>query len=170
MQKWILQVKEGKPTATSPYVKADFHDWLSKNEGKHIVITPHERVSKEKRGYFEGALIPAYCDWNEALDPYNPDHRELVREMFKTEFNGTFVKGVWNEPHKIPRSTSRLSNDEFAQFLNRITRYFEENEIPIPDPELYKKWVDMFQDEEHDYWTWLKRHNLKSDGSERTSH
>lgn len=164
-QKWLLKVTNGKPRATSPFVDADFHDWLSKNEGKLVVVSPHEKVSSNKRGYFEGALIPAYCDWNEALDPHNPDHRELVREMFKTEFNGTFVKGLWDTPHKIPRSTARLTNDEFGQFLERIARYFEENQIPIPDPELYKKWVDMFQDEEADYWTWLERHNLKPDGS-----
>jgi len=168
MTKWVLKIIDGKPQATSAFVKADFHNWMSKNEGKFITITPHEKVSSNKRGYFEGALIPAYCQWHEALDATNPDHRELVREMFKTEFNGTFVKGLWSEPHKIPRSTSRLNNDEFGMFLNRITDYFEENQIPVPSPELYLKWVDMFQDEEADYWTWLRKHNLKSDGSTRS--
>lgn len=170
MTKWTLKIVEGKPTATSTFVKADFDAWKAKNEGKYIDVTPHDKISNEKRGYFEGALVPAYCRLNEALDPTNRDHQELVREMFKTEFNGTFVKGVWNEPRKIPRSTSRLSNDEFGQFLNRITRYFEENEIPIPSPDLYKKWVDMFQDEEPEFWKWLDRHNLNADGTEKSNH
>lgn len=165
MQKWLLKIVNGKPQATSAFAKADFHDWMSKNEGKFIIVTPREKISKEKRGYFEGALIPAYCTWHEALDPHNPEHRDLVREMFKTEFNGTFVKGLWEKPHKIPRSTSRLSNQEFGQFLERITDYFEQNQIPIPDPELYKRWVDEYQDEEADYWTWLHKHGLLADGS-----
>ena len=167
MQKWILKIENGKPVSTSAYQRTDFHNWMSQNEGKYITVTPHEKISKEKRGYFEGAIVPAYCDWNESLDPKNPEHRDLVREMLKTEFNGVMVKGVWNEPHKIPRSTARLSNDEFGNFLNRITAHFEENQIPIPSADLYKRWVDMFQDECHDYWEWLERHNLKPDGTEK---
>jgi len=165
MQKWHLKVQNGKPQATSPYVAGDFNEWLRNNEGKILVVTPYEKVSKGKRGYFEGALIPAYCLWHEALDPMNKDHRELVREMFKTEFNGTFIRGLWDKPHKIARSTARLNNEEFGNFLNRITAYFEENQIPIPDPEMYKRWLDEFQDDEADYWTWLTVNKLHPDGN-----
>jgi len=165
MKKWLLKVVDGRPTTTSAHQKADFKAWLGENEGKILEVVPRERISKGKRGYFEGAIVPTYCDWHDALDPRNPEHRALVREELKTEFNGVTLKGISGKPHKVAQSTTGLSNDQFGQFLERITRYFEENQIPIPDPELYKRWQDMFMFDYPDYWEWLQATNQHADGS-----
>ena len=166
--KWVLQVKDGRPRTTSSYQKATLDKWLQENEGKYLEVTPRDKISVGKRRYFEGAIIPAYCEWHEALDHKNPDHRELVREMLKTEFNGTVIKGVFDKPQKVARSTANLSNEDFGRFLERITNYFAENHIPIPDPALWKRYTDMFQDECSDYYEWLEKHNMRCDGTERS--
>lgn len=168
MEKWLLKVTNGRPTTTSGFQRASMNAWMQANEGKYLEVTPRDKISNNKRRYFEGALIPAYCDWHEALDPMNKDHRELVREMMKTEFNGTVIKGVFDKPQKVARSTAHLSNEQFGRFLERITTYFIENQIPVPDAELYKRWVDMFQDECSDYWEWLQKHRMKVDGTPTT--
>ena len=107
--KWIVKIVNGKLTFKSDWAREDFRKWCRENEGKFVILEPKEKISREKRGYFEGALVPAYCIWNEALDPFNPDHIEMVREMFKQEFNGVFIKGMWGKPRKIAKSTSKLS-------------------------------------------------------------
>lgn len=139
--------------------------WMQDNEGKLLEVSPRDKISKEKRGYFEGAIIPAYCEWHDALDPNNPDHRAWVREELKTEFNGVTIKGISGTPHKVAQSTTVLSNDQFGAFIERITRYFEENEIPIPDTELYKRWRDTFSFDYPDYWEWLSATNQNADGT-----
>jgi len=163
MKKWILKVREGRPQHTSDYQRADMQDWMRQNEGKLVEVIPRDKISQNKRGYFEGAIIPTYCHWHEALDEKNADHRDMVREMFKTEFNGVTIKGMWNEPRKVAKSTARLTNDQFGAFIERITRYFEQNEIPVPNPELYKSWQDMFATDYPNYWEWLEATNQQPD-------
>ena len=164
-KKWILKAHQGRLTSSSNFQRSDLNQWIRENDGKFLIVTPREKISREKRGYFEGAIIPTYCHWHEALDPKNADHRAWVREELKQEFNGVTIKGISGKPHKVSKSTAGLTNHEFGKFLNRITDYFAENEIPIPDPELYKLWVDMHQDEYGDYWEWLQAHNMSPDGT-----
>jgi len=162
--KFLAKVKEdGGIIFTSDYTRTQFLDYCKKNAGKFVEIIPREKISKNKRRFFEGAIVPTYCWWHEKLDHRNRQHREMVREMFKVEFNGTWIKGIWDEPRKIPQSTARLSNAQFAEFIERVLAYFDENGIPRPDPALYKKWEDTALTSD-DYFDWLEENNLRPDG------
>lgn len=158
---------EGKPTLSfgSDYNRARFKQFLKDNIGKYGTIEPREKISMEARGYFEGALIPAYLEWS-GVDPESIEQHEIIRETFKQEFNGMVVNGLENKPIVIARSTSRLSREEFkSEFIAKIVDYFVENNITVPNVELYKKWKNKWRDSIPllSYWQFLNHYKLKCD-------
>src|SRR3990167_10881700 len=164
---WLT--KEGKLEFRSEYNKARFIEYAKKNGPVLLEIKPRQRISQESRGYFEGALVPAYCEWAEKLNPISPEDCDAVRKMFKLEFNGRWLTGLDGEPIKIPQSTKRFSRENFrSQFIEKIVDYFIQNQIPVPNPDLYKKRRDEWANKEPElsFWQFLRKHGLKCDGTQ----
>ena len=148
-------------------------EWLEyarKNVGQVVELKPRSRITREARGYFEGALVPAYCDWCENYDVDNSKHQEVVRDLFKREFNSEMVPNLHGGLDKIAKSTTTMDRVEFREvFIQKIVEYFEEHEIPIPDPKLFKDWQERYSlyAPELNYYQWLLKNNLNFDGSPR---
>lgn len=119
----------------TPYNEARYRQWLQINEGKRVKIALDDQLSDEQRGYFEGAVVPAYAS-------YHGMTVEQSREDLKREFNPMFIKRRDGSVAKIGTSTARLNKQKFADFLTRIIVWMDENGIPVPDPESYKQWRD----------------------------
>lgn len=159
-------MKDGHPAMSfgTDFGRARYMDWLSKNVGKFGTIEPREKISKEARGYFEGALCPAYLKWAKK-NPHDRDNLETIREIFKIEFNGKVVN-FRGKPMQIAKSTSRLSRQEFRDnFIAKIVEYFVENGIPVPNPELYKTWNNKWRDKYplYSFWEFLEHFHIRCD-------
>lgn len=146
---------------------ARVHDFLYKNKNKKIRVVFEEvdkKIADEKRGYFEGAIVPVFTHFQNkerikiGLKEYT---RGEMREILKREFNGRIIQLTSGKNQKFGQSTNTLSNKRFARFLDKITSYMEENGIPIPDPEEYKKWRDENAQIGQNYFkdVWLPLHD-----------
>lgn len=162
-----IVLNDGKPAMSFGEHGNDipFRTWMRKNIGKFGTIEPRDKITKEARGYFEGALVPSYIQWTDK-DPNNRDEQENIRELFKLEFNGMVIDGLDGTPKKVGRSTAKLSQLEFREdFVAKIVEYFVENNIPVPNPDLYKKWKDKWSHDDplSTFWQFLKKYNIKCD-------
>lgn len=99
-----------------------------------------EKETRASRGYLEGAVIPAYCDWQYNIDPKAKEKDEARRYLFKKDFNYEIATRRDGQPQRIPLSTKGI----VKQVLDRFTRYAEENGCPIPNPELYKVYKNRY--------------------------
>ncbi len=150
---------------TSDYAKATFLDFHKKNPNQKFKLIPEEKVSKEKRGYYFGGIIPAYAEWSENYDRKTPDDLLIIHDLFRNAFNGEIIEGLQGKPVRIAHSTSLMNNKEYGAFLERIERYFSENQIPFPDSAIYKLYADKFQDQYSTFYDYLENNNMKVDGS-----
>ena len=167
MIKFLAKITKTGMDFGSQFNKSRFQEWADKNLGKIIEIIPKEKISDEHRGYFEGALVPAYADWSENYDPMDRQDCVKIRELFKSRFNGMTVIGLDGKPERIAFSTGGMSKESFRKFTEAIVHYFEEHQIPIPDPELYKRWAWQIADPGDRYWDWLQKEGLNVDGSKK---
>lgn len=159
---------DGRLDFRSGYNEMRFRDFQKKNPGVLFELKPKQKISHEARGYFEGALVPAYCEYQEGLNPLNKDDLDAVREMFKAEFNGRWIVDLKGKPRRFGRSTNTLSRADFREvFIQKIVDYFMENQIPVPNPDLYKDWRDKYSHKEPEltFWQWLRKHKIKCDGT-----
>lgn len=160
--------KDGRLDFRSQYNQHRFNEFLKKNPKTIFELNAKQKITPEARGYFEGALIPAYCDWAEGLNPLVEDDLLAVREMLKREFNGRWVVNLKGKPERIAKSTKGLTRQEFREvFIEKIVDYFEKNQIPIPNPDMYKRWRDEYfhNEPELTFWQWLRKHGLACDGT-----
>lgn len=160
--------KDGQLDFRSQYNEMRFRDFIKKNPNAIYELKPKQKISPEARGYFEGALVPAYCEYQEGLNPLNKDDLDAVRDMFKAEFNPRWIVDLHGKPKKVGRSTKTLSRHDFREvFIQKIVDYFVENQIPVPNPDLYKKWRDEYfhNEPELTFWQWLRKHKIACDGT-----
>ncbi len=165
----VYITSDGRLDFRSEYNGHRFNDFLKKHGVNTLFeLSPKQKVTPEARGYFEGALVPAYCDWAEGLNPLVEDDILAVREMLKREFNGRWVVNLQGRAEKVAKSTKGLSRQEFREsFIQQIVDYFERNQIPVPNPDLYKKWRDQYfhKEPELTFWQWLRKHKMACDGT-----
>jgi hypothetical protein len=161
---WIVKFNNKGMTFSSDYARATFLDFRKQNTGMSFKLVPHATPSDEQRGYYFAAVIPAFAEYSDNYDENNPEHLLQIAELFKIEFNPSFLTNLAGESMKIGKSTTTLNKRAYGEFLERIERYYEQNGIPWPDTSLYKKWEDMYQDAYPKYRDWLKAMNIKCNG------
>ncbi len=115
-----------------------FLDWLKKYKTFHIF--PADQESIKSRGYLEGAVIPAYCEWQYGINPKKIGLSEQRRFLFKRDFNSEIINDRNGNPIKAPIS----SKGKASYLVNVYTQYCYENGAPLPNPELYKLWRDRY--------------------------
>jgi hypothetical protein len=155
---------DGGLDAGSDYNKARFKEWLKKHAGLRVRIELDEPESNKLRRYFEGAVVPEVCQHWEWCDPSKPDDLVACRELLKAEFNGRWLPTPSGGMRKVALSTK--TQKVLRPFVNRVTDWMAEQGMPVPNPELYKKFRDsaMLADG-GGYHEWLRKKGTKSDGT-----
>lgn len=169
MRNWILKIENGKPTHTSDFQKASMNDYCKEHDGEYLDVRPKKKISSGQRGYIYGALAAAYCDWSDNYDPLNRDDVEKVADLLLAYAFGETVEGIDGKPVTLRKSTKedKMDSEEYRIGKEKIIHYFEEQQIPVPDPGLYERWRDewSFEFPELTYWEWLHKKGLTADGS-----
>lgn len=112
--------------------------WMKKWDDFYIM--PIIKESPKNRRYVEGALIPAYCEWQYGINARDYGKDEQRRFLFKRDFNYEIVKDRKGDPIRSPISSKGLAKE----LSNRYTEWATENGAPIPNAELYKLWRDQY--------------------------
>jgi hypothetical protein len=123
----------------SEYNKGTLKDWLKKY--KAFDLTPRVEESVSSRRFLEGAVIPAYCEWQYGINARDLGKDEARRLLFKQDFNYEILENRKGVPVKSPLSSKGLA----SQINQTYTRYAEENGAPIPNASLYKLWRDKWR-------------------------
>lgn len=138
-----VKIGEDEVLFTSAAARAMF---FHRNKGKLAWLTIDDLPTTNIRRYFEGALVPAvfyqhytkYADGNIGVWK---DFKEC-REALKLEFLASYATSLDGERIRTSQSTANLTKRAFTAFVERISRWLEENEMEIPDPEEYKAWLN----------------------------
>lgn len=124
----------------SDYKRNEFKKFLLENKGIRLKIEPITPESKSVRAFYEGAVVPLFCYYQENMDYKNPDHLKKVREWLALEFNGELVN-VGGKIHKVAKSTK---GELGKGYIDRVMDYMADNgyELHLLDPTQYKMWRD----------------------------
>ena len=124
------------------FTRAHFKDFLKKNAGQRVEITPLLPESKKQRAFFEGAVVPLACYFHEKLDHRKWQDCVTMRDLLKIEFNGELIP-FNGKIVKVAKSTK----GELAGFIDRVIDDLEEqngiDRSKLLDPEKYKHWRDV---------------------------
>lgn len=158
--KVLLEVKDGHLHIPSEYNKAKVQE-LIKDGVKLFELTPRIRASRKQQGYLEGAVIPAYGQWQYNLDPRKPENAQIARTLFKQDFHYSVIRDRNGNPKKTLRSLKGCHREALDKYMELAP----ENGMPIPNEELYKKWRDEYSMEPKfsSYYDWLDHLGLEVD-------
>jgi hypothetical protein len=125
------------------HTKKHFKDFLKKNDGMRLEITPLLPESKKQRAFFEGAVVPLACYLSDNLDHRKWEDCKKMRESLKIEFNGELVP-LMDKVVKIAKTTKGKLN---LGFIDDVIDWLEENygidRIELLNPDDYKYWRDV---------------------------
>ncbi len=143
--KFLISVKDGRFTFGSDYARRSFLDFVTKNPNQWFTLSPAKRESKKQRGYLEGGVIPAYCEWQYGISARDrtPETSTTRRFLFKRDFNGEVIKDRHGDPTRIPTSTKGVLND----VTTRYTEWAQQNGAPVPNADLFRMWRDEYSTE-----------------------
>jgi hypothetical protein len=110
-------------------------------------------------------VVPEVCQHWEWCDVESTEDLVACRELLKAEFNGRWLPTPSGGMRKVALSTK--TQKVLRPFVNRVTDWMAEQRIPIPLPDLYKKFRDSAPFAgASSYREWLREQNIKSDGSQ----
>ncbi len=128
-------------TFPSSYNKLVFKDWLKKYG--EFSISPIINESNRKRRFLEGAIVPAYCEWQYGISARDLGKDEQRRFLFKRDFNYEIVKTRGGSPVRTPKSSLGIA----SELVDKYVEWATENGAPIPNHDLYKKWRDQYRND-----------------------
>lgn len=123
---------------TNETVRGSFKRFLKENQGIRIRLEPIMPESKNQRGFFEGAIVPLFCFYQEGMDYHNGDDLRKVRGWLKMEYNSEYAL-INGKAHKVEKSTRGELN---RGFLLRVMDGMADNgyQVEVLNPEDFKKW------------------------------
>lgn len=142
----------------SDYTSKLFRDYLRKNEGMRLEITPLIPESNNMRRWYEGAIVGLVCFYQEGMDYRNWEDRRKIREWLSTEFCGEIVM-VNGKTHKVAKSTK----GQLKAFTERVLDWLIENYAPPAEAlmvDKYKYWRDELFREHETYIDYLISLNI----------
>ena len=122
----------------SDFTKMKLAEWMKKYNLFQIV--PVVKDSWKNRKYLEGAIVPAYCEWQYEISARESGKSEQRRVLFKRDFHFDIVKNRKGDPIRIPLSTV----GEVSDICNRYTEWAQENGAPVPNADLFKLYRDQY--------------------------
>lgn len=139
-----------------------FLQFMKKNPGLLLLITPMFPESKKQRAYLEGAIFPLVTYYQENLDHHEAEDVRAVREWLKQEFNGKMI--TVDGRQKIVAQTTR-GRENLQPFLEKVVTWLMDNYSPPQealDPKNYKQWRDTVMPTEgpENYIDYLVQRNI----------
>lgn len=124
-------IKEGK-LSFGPIILKQFTEWLEMNEGKAITLEL-EKLSRS------GSQQRFYWVYLAAIERETGNLADDLHEFFKRKFLPPVFKTILGTEVKMPASTKGLDKMQFTDYMDKICAL---TNVPIPDAEKYKQWVD----------------------------
>lgn len=137
----VVNKKRNGFTFPSDYNRATLLGWFKKYSKFEIIPAVNESI--KVRGYLEGAIMPAYCEWQYKISSKMPGMHEQQRMLFKRDFNSEIVEDRDGNPVRAPLSSKGKANE----LVKTYSQWAEQNGAPIPNPDLYKLWRDKWKDD-----------------------
>lgn len=125
----------------SEYNRALLLEWFKKY--KRFKIIPDFEDTIPGRRYLEGAIIPAYCEWQYGINAREKGKDEQRRFLFKRDFNYEIVENRDGNPVRAVLSSKGLA----SKINDTYTKWASENGAPIPNPKLFKLWRDKWKND-----------------------
>ncbi len=124
----------------SDYNRSRLKQFLKDNEGMRLKIEPLTPESAKQRKFFEGAIVPMICYYQEGLNYRNSNDLHKVREWLKLEFNAEYV--VINGKSCIVPGTTK---GHLQPFLENVLDWMVDQgyQVDLLNPEQYKYWKDV---------------------------
>lgn len=123
---------------------------LKKNEGAYYEISRMTPESIKMRKFFEGAICPLFCYFQENLDHKNNQDIANARQFIKIHFNGDFFR-VGDHVEKIAKSTKGNLVNTIEKAIQYLEEQFAVDRIVLLNPDRYKRWRDtIYSTGEHD--------------------
>lgn len=105
--------------------------WMTQNEGKKFVLEVSE--DRPKRTISQNALLWLFLNYIENETGENADD---LHEIAKRKFLAPRQVRVLDEDYKLPASSTRLTKNEFSEYLDKISAW---SGVAIPDTEAFNK-------------------------------
>lgn len=141
MGKFNAKIINGGINFLSDLNRDKFKNFIKKNEGMRLEISPLMPESKKQRGFYHGAVLKlwAYLDGKDYMDSLVI---KQIHEIAKLEFNAEIF--ILNKKeYRVGKTTKQELNDGF---LEKVIDYIGENygvdTSKVLDPKLYKKFRD----------------------------
>jgi hypothetical protein len=134
-------VENGKISLGNDNNRERVRQWCLKNEGARVELRPILPESGKQRRYFEGAIVPLVCFFQEEIDHHDGEDLRKVREWLKLEFNGEIID-IGGKANKVARSTKGRALNAFVE---RVIDWVVEQYAPpleALEPEKWKRWRD----------------------------
>ncbi|MEK7180116.1 MAG: hypothetical protein AAB706_01460 [Patescibacteria group bacterium] len=131
--------KNGEFSLGSQFNRSRFKDFLRKNDGIRLEITPITPESSKQRRYYHGAVIPLIAYYQEGMHHTNPEDLAQIHEWLKCEFNGEMVL-IKGKAHKVGKST----RGGLVGYLEPILDWMSEQgyKTELLNPTNYEYWRD----------------------------
>jgi hypothetical protein len=137
-------VHDGRLHLNTDFNRARFNHHLKSLEGQRIAVTVERQGRKrslKQNNYYWVAVVPAIADF---LRTHTPDATEEdAHELLKREFNPRHIKTA-KGTFKIGASTTKMTTNDFTEYVMRIQQWADENGVFIPNPQEYDgpKFID----------------------------
>lgn len=92
------------------------------------------KLYKKKRSLAQNRT---YWNWIKTIAEVCGYEKEELHETFKIRMLGYQAKLIFGEPVQLVRSTSKLTTQEFAEYLTKIELLAAEMSIKLPIPDDY---------------------------------
>lgn len=122
----------------SEYNRLTLLQWLK--DGRTIVLTTDSEETTKGRRYLEGAIVPAYCEWQYKIDPRDRGKDEQRRILFKQDFHYELIEDRNGDPKRAVLST----RGEAGNVARKYTEWAQENGAPVPNAKLFKIYRDQW--------------------------
>ena len=140
---FIFTAREGKPDFGSEYNRARFVQNLKDREGKKYRIEEDDYpVSDEMRGYYFGAVLPIVRKTCKEWTNLSGDDLHAVLKKEYCYFEAWSQKNKRMERYARNVMSSDKDNALAKQFLLDISEYLAGCGYEMPDPKVYKKFID----------------------------
>lgn len=134
-------VEDGRISLGSPLNRDRVGKWCRENPGARIELRPILPESGKQRRYFEGAIVPLVCYFQEGMDHHDGEDLARVREWLKLEFNGEIIE-LRGKAHRIAKSTKGAA---LKAFVERVLDWVVEQYAPpmeALETAKWKRWRD----------------------------
>lgn len=160
MSEIIVQATEKGLSIPSEYNKARVKQMV-KDGVTLFGLRPRTRASKKQLGFLEGAVIPAYGEWQYGLDPRDPKNLKTARNLFKQDFHYEIVKDREGKPKKTTKSLKGCQEQVLEKYMDLAS----ENGMPIPNTKLFLMWRDEYSTDFRfeSFYDWLDFLGIEQD-------